>query len=75
MGLFEVLSASGVTVAPLGPVWQVARLFSHGSPWIAVVAQGQSTSLVRTGSVVRFHSTAPLSLSVGLKSFSAPAAL
>ena len=25
----------------------------------AVVAQGQSTSLVRTGSVVRFHSTAP----------------
>jgi hypothetical protein len=27
----------------------------------AVVAQGQSTSLVRTGSVVRFHSTAPSS--------------
>lgn len=26
---------------------------------VAAVAQGQSTSLVRTGSVVRFHSAAP----------------
>ena len=35
----------------------------HRRVWApAVVAQGQSTSLVRTGSVVRFHSTAPLFL-------------
>lgn len=36
----------------------VASCAPHSSSQ-AVVAQGQSTSLVRTGSVVQFHSTAP----------------
>lgn len=38
----------------------------------AVVAQGQSTSLVRTGSVVRFHSTAPLARIGGPRGFVEP---
>lgn len=38
-------------------LWHRARL---GRWAVAAVAQGQSTSLVRTGSVVQFHSAAPL---------------
>lgn len=48
------------------PLWHRAG-FKEG----AAVAQGQSTSLVRTGSVVQFHSAAPVTTEAGAAGVSA----